>query len=143
MMTSSAVTTSLKKAAKAKVTLYQQCRSVMRNTFVPLRAESDYRCKLLYSVHGLHCVGAVPYHESPHKGKVHVASVLISMKKKGFAKMFLSPGMLVKVEGDNSDLAYIVQEILCYVKQPHRSVKRMLRMLHALFFIFALCCTTM
>jgi hypothetical protein len=44
------------------------------------------------------------------------------MKKKGFAKMFLRPGMLVKVEGDDSDLDYIVHEILCYrnVKEPHR-----------------------
>jgi translation initiation factor 2B subunit (eIF-2B alpha/beta/delta family) len=90
--TPSAVTTSLKKAAKAKVTLYQQCRSVMRNTFVPLRPESDNRCKLLYSVHGLHCVGAVPYKDSPLTGKVNVASIMIKVKKKGFAKMDSSPG---------------------------------------------------
>ena len=99
---------SLKKAAKEKVTLYQQCRMKMREMFVPLPPESDDRCKLLYSVHGLHSVGTVPYKHSPQNGKVHAASIEIKMKKKGFAKMNLSPGMLVKVEGDDSDLDYIV-----------------------------------
>ena len=118
--TSSAVTTSMRTAAKAKKTLYQECRLAMNVTFVPVRPPLDNRAKLSYSVHGLHCVGAVPYHEAPLKGKVHVASIQISMKKKGFANMFVSPGMLVKVEGDDSDLDYIVQEILCYTKEPHR-----------------------
>ena len=68
----------------------------------------------------MHCVGAIPYKDAPMNGKVHVASIEINRKKKGYTKMFLSPGMLVKVEGDDSDLDYIVQEILCYVKEPHR-----------------------
>ena len=92
----------------------------MKNMFVRLRPESDGHCKLTYSVNPLHCVGATRYQDAPLKGKVHIASIEINMKKRGYTKMFLSPGMLVKVKGGDPDLDYIVQEILCYVKEPHR-----------------------
>ena len=88
--------------------------------FVRLRPESDDHCKLTYSVNPLHCVGAMPYQDAPLNSKVHIASIEINMKKREYTKMFLRPGMFVKVEGDDSDLDYIVQEILCYVKEPQR-----------------------
>ena len=80
----SSVTVSLKKAAKQ--TLYGKCRENMKNMFVRLRPEFDGHCKLTYSVNPLHCVGATRYQDAPLKGKVHIASIEINMKKRGYIR---------------------------------------------------------
>jgi hypothetical protein len=93
----------------------------MRSEFVSLRPDFDEKCKLKFSVNPRYCAGAKPYNHSPLSPKVFVAAIEIKRVKNGLNKMLLSPGMIVQVYEDSSNLDYIVHDILCYANEPHRS----------------------
>ena len=104
----------------AHTSLYETSRKRMRSTFVPVRPEGQIKRKLTYSINPLHCAGVRPHKESTTNGKVHAATIEISLKIKSYGKMLLSPGMLVQIADDDSNLNYIVHHILCYTNRPNR-----------------------
>jgi len=104
----------------AQMSLYETSRKRMRSTFVPVRPEGQIKRKLTYSINPLHCAGVRPHKESTTNGKVHAATIEISLKIKSYGKMLLSPGMLVQIADDDSNLNYIVHHILCYTNRPNR-----------------------
>ena len=106
---------------RPKSTSTSDSREKMRSEFVSLRPDYDEKCKLKFKVNPRYCAGAKPYKHSPLNPKVFVAAIEIKRVKNGLNKMLLSPGMLVQLYEDSSNLNYIVHDILCYTNEPHRS----------------------
>ena len=119
-------TTKTVKLGSGNSTFAGQCREKMRSAFVPLRPEDDENCKLKFSVNGKYFSGVKPYNNSSLEAKVFAAAIEIKRVKKGLNQTFLSPGMLVQLYDDSTDLSYIVHDILCYPKEPHRSAMNLL-----------------
>ena len=122
-------TTKTVKLGSGNSTFAGQCREKMRSAFVPLRPEDDENCKLKFSVNAKYFAGVKPYNHSPLQPKVFAAAIEIKRVKKGLNQTFLSPGMLVQLYDDSTDytdLSYIVHDILCYPKEPHRSAMNLL-----------------
>ena len=121
-----AETTKTMKLGSVNSSFASQCRKKMCSAFVPLRPEDDENCKLKFSVNGNYFAGVKPYNHSPLQAKVFAAAIEIKRVKKGLNQTFLSPGMLVQLYDDSSNLNYIVHDILCYPKEPHRSTVSLL-----------------
>ena len=113
-----------------------QCREKMCSSFVPLRPEDDENCKLKFSVNGNYFAGVKPFNHTPLQAKVFAAAIEIKRVKKGLNQTFLSPGMLVQLYDDSSNLNYIVHDILCYPKEPHRSTVSLLFLCFLMVFWF-------
>ncbi len=113
-----------------------QCREKMCSVFVPLRPEDDENCKLKFSVNAKYFAGVKPYNHSPLQPKVFAAAIEIKRFKKGLNQTFLSPGMLVQLYDDSSNLSYIAHDILCYPKEPHRSTVILLFLCFLMVFWF-------
>jgi len=131
-----AETTKTVKLGSVKSSFSTQCREKMRTEFVPLRPEDDENCKLKFSVNGNYFAGVKPFNHSPLQAKVFAAAIEIKRVKKGLNQTFLSPGMLVQLYDDSSNLNYIVHDILCYPKEPHRSTVSLLFLCFLMVFWF-------
>lgn len=134
-----AETTKTVKLRSGNSTFLSQCREKMRMVFVPLRPEDDQNCKLKFLVNPNFFAGVKPYNHSPWPPKVFVAAIAIKRVKKGLNQTFLSPGMLVQLYDDDTDLNYIVHDILCYPTEPHRSAVILLFLCFLMTLLFYLC----
>lgn len=131
-----AETTKTVKLRTLNSSFVSQCREKMRSSFVPLRPEDDENCKLKFSVNGNYFAGVKPFNHTPLQAKVFAAAIEIKRVKKGLNQTFLSPGMLVQLYDDSSNLNYIVHDILCYPKEPHRSTVSLLFLCFLMVFWF-------
>jgi hypothetical protein len=138
-----AETTKTVKLGSVNSSFASQCRERMRSTFVPLRPEDDENCKLKFSVNGNYFAGVKPFNHTPLQAKVFAAAIEIKRVKKGLNQTFLSPGMLVQLYDDSSNLNYIFQDILCYMypKEPHRSTVILVSLFsHGVLVLSFFCC---
>jgi hypothetical protein len=131
-----AETTKTVKLRSVNSSFASQVREKMCSAFVPLRPEDDENCKLKFSVNGNYFAGVKPFNHTPLQAKVFAAAIEIKRVKKGLNQTFLSPGMLVQLYDDSSNLNYIVHDILCYPKEPHRSTVSLLFLCFLMVFWF-------